>query len=210
MIDILQYFLQEFLDVEPYRLDGSVHAEDRAEQIEDFNSDEDSDRPKVFLITTRAGGLGINLTASDTVILFDSDWNPQVDLQAMDRIHRIGQTKPCLIYRFVTANTIEEILLSKADSKRSLEKLIIQCGHFKSLLNINSTRNQNTEAEVLENLKLFLTDKKVKAGQQLSNNKLSKLEVKELLDRSDAAYESRTLDKSKYPHVSLFETITSI
>ncbi|GMG39235.1 unnamed protein product [Ambrosiozyma monospora] len=210
MIDILQYYLQEFLDIEPYRLDGTVSAEDRAEQIQEFNSDEDAEKPKVFLITTRAGGLGINLTASDTVILFDSDWNPQVDLQAMDRIHRIGQTKPCLIYRFVTANTIEEILLSRADSKRNLEKLIIQCGHFKSLLNISKTRNPSTEAEVMENLKLFLTDKKVKAGQQLSNNTLSKLELKELLDRSDSAYENRTLDKSEYSHVSLFETITSI
>ena len=61
----------------------------------------------IFLLSTKSGGLGINLTAADTVIIYDSDWNPQIDLQAMDRAYRIGQTKPVMVYRLITENTIE-------------------------------------------------------------------------------------------------------
>lgn len=87
--------------------------------------------PNLFLLSTRAGGVGINLVASDTVILFDSDWNPQQDLQAQDRAHRIGQTKPVLVFRFVTGNTIESHILKKAGAKRKLEALVIGQGEFK-------------------------------------------------------------------------------
>ncbi|KAL2527005.1 ATP-dependent DNA helicase DDM1 [Abeliophyllum distichum] len=73
--------------------------------IEEFN-DVKSDY-RIFLLSTRAGGLGINLTAADTCVLYDSDWNPQMDLQAMDRCHRIGQTKPVHVYRLATAQSIE-------------------------------------------------------------------------------------------------------
>ena len=70
-------------------------------------------------------GLGINLTAADTVIIYDSDWNPQQDLQAQDRAHRIGQTKPVMVYRLVTSNTIDEKIVERAAAKRKLEKMII-------------------------------------------------------------------------------------
>ena len=70
-------------------------------------------------------GLGINLTSADTVIIYDSDWNPQQDLQAQDRAHRIGQTKPVMVYRLVTANTIDEKIVERAAAKRKLEKMII-------------------------------------------------------------------------------------
>ena len=69
--------------------------------------------------------MGINLTAADTVIIYDSDWNPQQDLQAQDRAHRIGQTKPVMVYRLVTANTIDEKIVERAAAKRKLEKMII-------------------------------------------------------------------------------------
>ena len=65
----------------------------------------------VFLLSTRAGGLGINLTSADTVIIYDSDWNPQMDMQAMDRAHRIGQKYPVMVYRLITENTIEEKII---------------------------------------------------------------------------------------------------
>ena len=80
------------------------------------------------MLTTRAGGLGINLTTADVVILFDSDWNPQADLQAMDRAHRIGQTKQVYVYRFVTENAIEEKVLERAAQKLRLDQLVIQQG----------------------------------------------------------------------------------
>ena len=82
------------------RIDGSTAGEDRDEAMESFNM---KDSTKfVFMLSTRAGGLGINLATADTVILYDSDWNPQMDLQAMDRAHRIGQTKKVIVYRFMT------------------------------------------------------------------------------------------------------------
>lgn len=82
----------------------------------------------LFLLSTRAGGVGINLVAADTVILFDSDWNPQQDLQAQDRVHRIGQTRPVLVFRLVSGNTIESKMLEKAGQKRKLETLVIGNG----------------------------------------------------------------------------------
>ncbi|KAF3827778.1 hypothetical protein GH733_001013, partial [Mirounga leonina] len=94
----------------------------RGHKMHSFNTDPDV---FIFLVSTRAGGLGINLTAADTVIIYDSDWNPQSDLQAQDRCHRIGQTKPVVVYRLVTANTIDQKIVERAAAKRKLEKLII-------------------------------------------------------------------------------------
>lgn len=89
-----------------FRLEGSTDIDERVRRMNVFNSDQDETR--VFLLSTRAGGLGINLVSARYVIIVDSDWNPQVDLQAMDRAHRIGQTRPVSIYRLITRNTIEE------------------------------------------------------------------------------------------------------
>ncbi len=116
------------------RIDGSVKQDDRRQQIQAFNKDPNF---KMFLLSTRAGGQGINLAAADTVILFDSDWNPQQDLQAQDRAHRIGQTRPVIVYRLATKGTVEQLLLEKADGKRRLEKLVIQKGKFKNIMQEN-------------------------------------------------------------------------
>lgn len=112
------------------RLDGSVSQESRRDQIKEFNEDPEF---KIFLLSTRAGGQGINLASADTVVLFDSDWNPQQDLQAQDRCHRIGQTRPVIVYRLATKGTVEEELLMSADAKRRLEKLVIKKGSFKTM-----------------------------------------------------------------------------
>ncbi|XP_062079484.1 protein CHROMATIN REMODELING 5-like [Humulus lupulus] len=79
-----------------------------------------------FLLSTRVGGLGINLATADTVIIFDSDWNPQNDLQAMSRAHRIGQQEVVNIYRFVTSKSVEEDILERAKKKMVLDHLVIQ------------------------------------------------------------------------------------
>jgi len=89
---------------------------------------DDPSAPKLFLLSTRAGGLGITLTAADTVVFYDQDWNPQMDIQAQDRAHRIGQTKPVLIFRLVSAHTIETTIMKKANEKRQLEALVIAKG----------------------------------------------------------------------------------
>merc|ERR1711997_574344 len=111
------------------RLDGGTNFIDRQADIDKFNQDPDH---MIFLLSTRAGGLGINLTAADTVIIYDSDWNPQQDLQAQDRCHRIGQTKPVMVYRLVTANTMDQKIVERAAAKRKLEKMIIHNKKFKS------------------------------------------------------------------------------
>lgn len=125
MLDILEDYCS-FRDYEYCRIDGSTEHEDRVEAIDEFNKP-GSDR-MIFLLTTRAGGLGINLTTADQVVLYDSDWNPQADLQAMDRAHRIGQTKQVVVYRFVTENAIEEKVLERAAQKLRLDQLVIQQG----------------------------------------------------------------------------------
>ena len=110
------------------RIDGSVKVTDRQESIETFNSD-----PSyfVFLLSTRAGGLGINLAGADTVILYDSDWNPTQDQQAQDRCHRIGQTKNVAVYRLLTVGSVEIEMMEKQISKRKLERLSITGGDYR-------------------------------------------------------------------------------
>jgi len=108
------------------RLDGSTSSIDRDTRIEDFQNPEGG--KFIFLLSTRAGGLGINLHQANTVIIYDSDWNPQVDLQAIDRAHRIGQTRPVTVYRFVTEGTVEEKIVERAAKKLKIDHLIIQKG----------------------------------------------------------------------------------
>jgi SWI/SNF-related matrix-associated actin-dependent regulator of chromatin subfamily A member 5 len=125
LLDILEDYCV-FREFKYCRIDGGTAHEDRIQAIDDYNKP-DSEK-FVFLLTTRAGGLGINLTSADIVVLYDSDWNPQADLQAMDRAHRIGQTKQVVVYRFVTENAIEEKVLERAAQKLRLDQLVIQQG----------------------------------------------------------------------------------
>ncbi|KAJ5059970.1 SNF2 family N-terminal domain-containing protein [Bipolaris maydis] len=125
VLDIMEDY-SVMRDYKYCRIDGSTAHEDRIQAIDDYNK-EGSDK-FLFLLTTRAGGLGINLTTADIVVLFDSDWNPQADLQAMDRAHRIGQTKQVYVFRFVTEMAIEEKVLERAAQKLRLDQLVIQQG----------------------------------------------------------------------------------
>jgi ATP-dependent helicase STH1/SNF2 len=123
--------LEDYLSAKAYkylRLDGSTKQSDRAHLLELF-SDENSEH-FLFLLSTRAGGLGLNLQTADTVIIFDSDWNPQMDLQAQDRAHRIGQTKEVRVYRLITISPVEEQILERAQYKLGLDHIIIQAGKF--------------------------------------------------------------------------------
>jgi TATA-binding protein-associated factor len=111
MLDMVQNtVLKGMLPSTQYlRLDGSVEANKRQDIVNKFNSDPSYD---VLLLTTSVGGLGLNLTGADTVIFVEHDWNPQKDLQAMDRAHRIGQKKVVNVYRLITRGTLEEKILS--------------------------------------------------------------------------------------------------
>ncbi|KAF8522793.1 SNF2 family N-terminal domain-containing protein [Hysterangium stoloniferum] len=108
------------------RIDGGTAHEDRIAAIDEYNRP--GSEKFIFLLTTRAGGLGINLTTADIVVLYDSDWNPQADLQAMHRAHRIGQTKQVYIFRLITENSVEERMLERAAQKLRLDQLVIQQG----------------------------------------------------------------------------------
>lgn len=168
---VLQDWATEFKGLKICRIDGNTKQAERQRQMNEFNNAGEEDGVcRLFILSTRAGGLGINLVAADTVIfcsslsfalrlslsLFvprartlerclnlltrpplvsgvidDQDWNPQMDLQAQDRAHRIGQKRPVLIFRLVTAHTVEEKILKKAGAKRRLEAMVIADGKFK-------------------------------------------------------------------------------
>ncbi|KAG2225016.1 hypothetical protein INT45_003216, partial [Circinella minor] len=126
VLDVLEVFLN--IHGHRYlRLDGATKIEQRQVLTERFNNDK---RILAFILSTRSGGLGINLTGADTVIFYDSDWNPSMDKQCQDRTHRIGQTRDVHIYRFVTEYTIEENIFRKANQKRLLDNVVIQEGGF--------------------------------------------------------------------------------
>jgi len=122
MLDILQDYCR--MRAFPHqRLDGTMHNDARQRAIDHYNEEGSSDY--IFLLSTRAGGLGINLATADTVIIFDSDWNPQNDLQAESRAHRIGQKKDVKVFRLLTKQSVEEQILERAKRKRVLEHLVI-------------------------------------------------------------------------------------
>ncbi|EKX33876.1 hypothetical protein GUITHDRAFT_45412, partial [Guillardia theta CCMP2712] len=122
VLDMLEKYMRakEF----PFeRIDGRIRGNMRQSAIDRYN--EQGDHRFVFLICTKAGGMGINLTTADTVIIFDSDWNPQNDLQAQARCHRIGQTREVKIYRLITVKTYERRMLERASQKQGLEQAVI-------------------------------------------------------------------------------------
>ena len=160
MLDILGEYLH-LRNYQYQRLDGTIAAGARRMAIDHFNAPDSNDF--CFLLSTRAGGLGINLMTADTVILFDSDWNPQADLQAMARAHRIGQTKPVSIYRLVAKETVEEEVLERARNKLMLEFITIQRGV--------------TDKDAKE-----LTDRMVRAGKSI-NEPSSAEDISRILKR---------------------------
>ncbi|RID53854.1 hypothetical protein BRARA_G01221 [Brassica rapa] len=168
------YFSEKGFEV--CRIDGSVKLEERRRQIQEFNDEKSNCR--IFLLSTRAGGLGINLTAADTCILYDSDWNPQMDLQAMDRCHRIGQTKPVHVYRLATAQSVEGRVLKRAYSKLKLEHVVIGKGQFHQ-----ERAKSSTPLEEDDILALLKDDEN--AEDKLIQTDISEEDLDRVLDRSD-------------------------
>jgi SWI/SNF-related matrix-associated actin-dependent regulator of chromatin subfamily A member 5 len=188
------------------RIDGSTAHEDRIAAIDDY-SKEGSEK-FLFLLTTRAGGLGINLTSADIVVLFDSDWNPQADLQAMDRAHRIGQTKQVMVFRFVTENAIEEKVLERAAQKLRLDQLVIQQGRAQQ-----PVKNAASKDELLTMIqhgaeKVFQSQGGIGAGADLSEDALDAVLRKgeERTAELNAKYEKLGLDDlQKFTSDSAYE-----
>ncbi|KAJ1657301.1 ATP-dependent DNA helicase Hrp3 [Dispira simplex] len=174
--------LSDYLTLRGYahqRLDGSVGSEARKKAIDQFNAPQSQDF--VFLLSTRAGGLGINLTAADTVIIFDSDWNPQNDLQAMARAHRIGQTKTVNVYRLISKGTIEEDVIERAKRKMVLEYCIIKRMDTSGQTVLQSNNKSQSTLAVLkelagdkaEELAQLVPSSKVNGNQYFNRDELS-------------------------------------
>ncbi|CEP08373.1 hypothetical protein [Parasitella parasitica] len=197
MLNILEDWATSLKHWPVCRLDGSVKHEDRRDQIAEFS--DPKSKIKLFLLSTRAGGLGINLTAADTVVIFDSDWNPQMDLQAQDRVHRIGQTKPVLVYRLAAAKTVEAKMLERATAKRRLEKLVISQGKFKSPVSKARETTIRELADILasedgEEIQIVAQGDKV----------ISDEDLEKLLDRSPSVFEStNTSDNDQFKELDL-------
>lgn len=142
--------IEEYLCAREYeycRLDGSTFIDDREKQLEEFSAP--NSKKFVFLLSTRAGGLGINLYSADTVIIFDSDWNPQIDLQAMDRAHRIGQKNIVMVYRLITQNTIEEKIIERQKIKLKWDSLVLARGRFSALHDSRQSKIDKNELKDL-------------------------------------------------------------
>ncbi|PHT60290.1 putative ATP-dependent DNA helicase CHR12 [Capsicum baccatum] len=143
LMDILEVYLHAH-HFKYLRLDGSTKTEERGTLLKQFNA---PDSPYfMFLLSTRAGGLGLNLQTADTVIIFDSDWNPQMDQQAEDRAHRIGQKKEVRVFVLVSVGSIEEVILERAKQKMGIDAKVIQAGLF------NTTSTAQERREMLEEI----------------------------------------------------------
>jgi len=128
MIDILEEYMAK-RRYSYFRMDGSTNIADRRDMVNEFQT---NSQIFAFLLSTRAGGLGVNLTGADTVIFYDNDWNPTMDAQATDRAHRIGQTRPVGVYRLTTKDTIEERILKRAKQKQNVQTTVYAGGAFKA------------------------------------------------------------------------------
>lgn len=192
MLDILEDYCL-FRDYYYCRIDGSTAHSDRIQAIDDYNKP--GSEKFVFLLTTRAGGLGINLTTADTVVLYDSDWNPQADLQAMDRAHRIGQTKQVYVYRFVTENAIEEKVLERAAQKLRLDQLVIQQGRARP----NAAANATSKDDLLSMIQHGAQDVLKRAGKSGDSEQLDD-DIENILKKGE---EKTKQLNSRFEHLGL-------
>ncbi|URE26387.1 DUF4208 domain containing protein [Musa troglodytarum] len=185
MLDILAEYLS-LRGFQFQRLDGSTRADLRHQAMEHFNAPGSDDF--CFLLSTRAGGLGINLATADTVIIFDSDWNPQNDLQAMSRAHRIGQQEVVNIYRFVTSRSVEEDILERAKKKMVLDHLVIQKLNAEGRLEKKETKKGSSmfDKRELSAILRFGAEELFKEEKDDEDNKrLETMDIDEILERAE-------------------------
>ncbi|XP_051120331.1 protein CHROMATIN REMODELING 5 isoform X2 [Andrographis paniculata] len=204
MLDILA----DYLSIKGFqfqRLDGSTKSELRQQAMDHFNAPGSDDF--CFLLSTRAGGLGINLATADTVIIFDSDWNPQNDLQAMSRAHRIGQQEVVNIYRFVTSKSVEEDILERAKKKMVLDHLVIQKLNAEGRLEKKeakkgSTFDKNELSAILRfgAEELFKEDK----NDEESKKRLLSMDIDEILERAEKV-EDKVTEEEGHELLSAFK-----
>merc|ERR1711981_1372463 len=202
MLDLLE----DFLEGEGYkyeRIDGSITGTLRQDAIDRFNAE--GAEQFVFLLSTRAGGLGINLYTADTVIIYDSDWNPHNDIQALSRAHRIGQKNKVMIYRFVTRNTVEERVTQVAKKKMMLTHLVVQPG-------MSGQGKANLSKKEIDDILKFGTEELFKdgaendEGESVDDIVYDEAAVSQLLDRSQEGIEEKESWANEY--LSSFKVAT--
>lgn len=205
MLDILAEYMS-YRGFQFQRLDGSTKAELRQQAMDHFNAPGSEDF--CFLLSTRAGGLGINLATADTVIIFDSDWNPQNDLQAMSRAHRIGQQEVVNIYRFVTSKSVEEDILERAKKKMVLDHLVIQKLNAEGRLEKKETKkgsyfDKNELSAILRfgAEELFKEDR----NDEESKKRLLSMDIDEILERAEKVEEKETEGEAGTELLSAFK-----
>ncbi|KAF2219730.1 SNF2-family ATP dependent chromatin remodeling factor snf21 [Elsinoe ampelina] len=184
IMNIMEDFLR-LRGVKYLRLDGSTKADDRSELLKIFNAP--GSEYFCFLLSTRAGGLGLNLQTADTVIIYDSDWNPHQDLQAQDRAHRIGQKNEVRILRLISSNSVEEKILERANFKLDMDGKVIQAGKFD---------NKSTNEERDEMLRVMLES--AEAAEALEQDEMDDDDLNLLMMRSDKELEIfQQMDKDR-------------
>ena len=171
IMDIMEDYLR-YRNINFLRLDGTTKSDDRSELLREFNSPNSS--YFMFLLSTRAGGLGLNLQTADTVIIYDSDWNPHQDLQAQDRAHRIGQKNEVRILRLISSNSVEEKILERAKFKLDMDGKVIQAGRFD---------NKSSETDRDAMLRVMLET--AEAAESLEQEEMDDEELNMILARSD-------------------------
>lgn len=172
IMDIMEDFLR-YRGIMFMRLDGTTKSDDRSDLLREFNA---PDSPYfMFLLSTRAGGLGLNLQTADTVIIYDSDWNPHQDLQAQDRAHRIGQKNEVRILRLISSNSVEEKILERAKFKLDMDGKVIQAGRFD---------NKSSETDRDAMLRVMLET--AEAAESLEQEEMDDEDLNLILARSDA------------------------
>eukprot|EP00963_Diacronema_lutheri_P014292 scaffold2859_cov349-Pavlova_lutheri.AAC.29 len=187
MLDILSDYLR-LKGYQHQRLDGSTGSVARHQAMDHFNTEGSDDF--VFLLSTRAGGLGLNLATADTVVIFDSDWNPQNDLQAMSRAHRIGQKDSVNIYRLITSGSVEEDILERAKQKMVLDHLIIQRmdASGRSVLKRESSSKAIFKKDELAAILRFGAEelfKEEEANKGVSESKGAQVDLDAILERAE-------------------------
>merc|ERR1719264_1780645 len=185
MLDLME----DFLDGEGYkyeRIDGGVTGTLRQEAIDRFNAP--GAEQFCFLLSTRAGGLGINLYTADTVFIYDSDWNPHNDIQALSRAHRIGQKNKVMIYRFVTRNSVEEKVTQVAKKKMMLTHLVVQPGMGGKA---NLSKNEIDSILKFGTEELFNAEEGEEEGDSKNDIVYDDAAIEKLLDRSQEGIEEK-------------------
>jgi helicase SWR1 len=198
--------LEQFLNIHGHRylrLDGATKIEQRQILTERFNND---NRILCFILSSRSGGLGINLTGADTVIFYDLDWNPAMDRQCTDRAHRIGQTRDVHIYRFVSEHTIESNILRKANQKQMLDDVVIQEGEFttdylnkmtyRDMLPVSDDDDEDEAGRAMDRVLGNAGDKNtgvLEQAEDLEDRAAAKVAAKEVQHADDGDFEDHKL-----------------